>query len=326
VLLLPSLSYYRRIVSAYLLGGQSHLTFWHETPTENLNASPGELGEYYMLFAEKADYAGGYDSAGIPQLDYRGTIGRQYNPIAIAQYGLGNYNLFCRTASDDRRQKFLNVADWLVQHLEPNPQGLAVWNHYFDWEYRDTLRSPWYSALAQGQGISLLVRAHKESGDARYLDAAQRALATFFKPASEGGVVFTDQQGDLWFEEYLVFPPTHILNGFIWAAWGVYDYWLATKDASAHDLFARAVRTLEHNLDRYDLGFWSLYEQSGTRLPMVASPFYHQLHIVQLRVMYRLTGEDKFLRVADCWETYGRSRTKRTRALCYKSAFKLCYY
>jgi heparosan-N-sulfate-glucuronate 5-epimerase len=323
---LPPFNYYRRIVSAYLLGGQSHLTFWHETPEENLSANASELGEYYMLFAEKADYAGAFDSTGIPQLDYRGKIGRQCNPIAIAQYGLGNYNLFRRTGNAERHKKFLRIADWLVQHLEPNAQGLAVWNHYFDWEYRDTLRAPWYSALAQGQGISVLVRAHKESGDSRYLDAAQRALASFFKPVTEGGVTFTDEHGDVWFEEYLVSPPTHILNGFIWAAWGVYDYFLATRDSSAQELFSRAVCTLEHNLDRYDLGFWSLYEQSGTRLPMVASPFYHQLHIVQLRVMHRLTGEDKFKRVADRWESYSRSRSKRTRALCYKGAFKLCYY
>ena len=159
--LLPSLSYYRRILSAYLLGGQSHLTFWHEIPEENLNANARELGEYYMLFAEKANYAGVYDAAGIPQLDYRGKIGRQYNPIAIAQYGLGNYNLFRRSGSAECREKFLQVADWLVLHLEKNPQGLAVWNHHFDWEYRDTLRAPWYSALAQGQGISVLVRAHQ---------------------------------------------------------------------------------------------------------------------------------------------------------------------
>jgi heparosan-N-sulfate-glucuronate 5-epimerase len=325
---LPSLSYYRRIASAYLLGGQSHLTFWHETPEENLNASARELGEYYMLFAEKANYAGAHDSAGIPQLDYRGKIGRQYNPIAIAQYGLGNYNLFRRSGSAECRDRFLQSADWLVLHLEKNSLGLAVWNHHFDWEYRDTLRAPWYSALAQGQGISVLVRAHQlaRKDDSRYLNAAQQALASFFKPLTEGGVTFTDEQGDLWFEEYIVSPPTHILNGFIWAAWGVYDYFLATRDQSAQDLFTRAVRTLTHNLDRYDLGFWSLYEQSGTRLPMVASPFYHQLHIVQLRVMHRLTGEDKFMRVADRWESYGRSRSKRTRALCYKSAFKLCYY
>ena len=59
---------------------------------------------------------------------------------------------------------------------------------------------------------------------------------------------------------------------------------------------------------------------------MVASRFYHQLHIVQLRIMHRLTGEDLFAQVADRWEDYAHSRRNRTRALCYKSAFKLGYY
>ena len=138
---------------------------------------------------------------------------------------------------------------------------------------------------------------------------------------------FTDEHGDLWFEEYLVAPPpTHILNGFVWAAWGVYDYYLATKDEKARHLFSRAVKTLVHNLNRYDTGFWSLYEQSGTRLPMLASSFYHRLHIVQLRVMHRITGEPTLARVADQWEAYGGSRANRVRALAYKAAFKLCYY
>ena len=239
-----------------------------------------------MPFTEKANYKGAYDASGIPQLDYHGRIGLQYNPIAIAQYGLGNYNLWLSTSDPDRRKKFFLVADWLVSNLEQNSHGLSVWNHHFNWEYRDTLQAPWYSGLAQGQGISLLVRAHKESNDSRYLEAAHRAFASFQHSITDGGVAFTDDSGDLWFEEYIVSPPTHILNGFIWALWGVHDYFLATRDESAQELFERGVRTLLHNLGRYDLGFWSLYEQSGTRLPMVASRFYHQLHIVQLRVMY----------------------------------------
>jgi heparosan-N-sulfate-glucuronate 5-epimerase len=352
---LPNFSYYRRIFSAYVLGGKSHLTFWHETPAENSNTIPGELGQYYMLFAEKADYKGAYDAEGIPLLDYHGHIGQQYNPIAIAQYGLGNYNLWKQSTdsekaegapslprsvrqepalslskgwgfSVERKKKFFLVADWLSSHLAPNPHGLAVWNHHFNWEYRDTLKAPWYSALAQGQGISVLVRAHKESGEERYLEAVRRAFASFQHPIDQCGVIFTDASGDLWFEEYIVSPPTHILNGFIWALWGVYDYFLATRDNAAQDLFSRGVRTLLDNLSRYDLGFWSLYEQSGTRLPMVASAFYHRLHIVQLRVMHRLTGEPEFARVADRWEDYTRSRINRTRALCYKAAFKLFYY
>jgi len=318
--------YYRRIYRAYIRGGVSQLSFWHDTPEVNPHASNSEIGEYYMPFFRKADYGGPFGADGVPALDYHGRIGRQYNPIAIAQWGLGNHNLFRRTNDPVRQQKFLAAADWLCTHLEQNPHGVWVWNHHFDWEYRVRLKAPWYSALAQGQGISLLLRAYSETGNKDCVECASRALGAFQKAACEGGVTFTDDRGDLWFEEYILSPPTHILNGFIWAAWGVYDYFMATKDDAARQLFDRAVTTLRNNLQRYDLGFWSLYEQSGTMLPMIASPFYHRLHIVQLRIMHRLTGVPIFADYADKWERYGRSRANRTRALCYKGAFKLCYY
>src|SRR5271167_761549 len=260
-----------------------------------------------MRFAEKADYSGQHDSAGIPMLNYHGAIGLQYNPIAIAQWGLGNYNLFCQNQNDARKKKFLAASDWLCAHIQMNSHGAWVWNHHFDWEYRSPLKAPWYSALAQGQGISLLVRAYRETNAAAYLEAAERAFASFLRSTNDGGVTFTDPSGNLWFEEYIVSPPTHILNGFIWAAWGVHDYFLATESRVARNLFEEATRTLRANLSRYDLGFWSLYEQTGhaesaTLFPMIASPFYHRLHVVQLRVMHRLTGDEIFARFADKWE------------------------
>ena len=320
------LHYYSRIFTAYATPVQSHLTFWRENLELNPHATGDELGEYYMSFIQKADYAGDSDDSGIPLLNYRGRIGRQYNPIAIAQWGLGNYNRFCRFGDIGTRKKFLAASDWLRDHLEPNAHGIWVWNHYFDWEYRSRLKSPWYSGLAQGQGISLLVRAHRATGNLEYLQAAERAFASFCTSIDEGGVAFHDSEGNIWFEEYIVSPPTHILNGFIWAAWGVHDYFLAAGDTKAKKLFEQTVQTLRLNLPRYDLGFWSLYEQSGTMLSMIASPFYHRLHIVQLRVMHRLTGDPVFAKFADKWEAYGRSRSKRTRALCCKAVFKLCYY
>jgi heparosan-N-sulfate-glucuronate 5-epimerase len=332
------LQYYRRILQAYILPGKSHLTFWHEPPQANPAATVHELRQYYMLFTAKADYPGHHDAAGIPMLNYHGRIGLQYNPIAIAQWGLGNHDLYCRSQcgelkkeTEKRKNKFLAASNWLCEHLEQNPHGLWVWNHNFDWEYRSRLKAPWYSALAQGQGISLLLRAHRETGNGKYFGAAQRAFTSFLQSTSEGGVTYTDLRGNIWFEEYLVTPPTHILNGFVWAAWGVHDYFLATGSAVARDLFSQAIQTLRVNLHRYDLGFWSLYEQTGGShsdilLPMVASLFYHRLHIVQLRIMHVMTGDEIFLRYANRWEAYTSSRAKRTRAVCYKSAFKLCYY
>lgn len=320
------LRYYQRIGAAYLTRRRSQLTFWHDQAEVNDQMEPGQMGQYYMPYLSKADYPGEYDAQGIPLLDYHGVVGKQYNPIAIAQYGLGNYNLYCRTGQAGRRAKFLAVADWLVASLEETPQGTRVWYHHFDWEYRDTLKAPWYSALAQGQGLSVLLRAHRETDQSAYLDAAEAAFQTFRLPASEGGVACTDERGYLWFEEAIVEPPTHILNGFIWALWGLYDRRVYLGDAEAARLFDEAVRTLRDNLRSFDAGFWSMYELSGTRMKMLASPFYHRLHITQLRVMDRLTGEPVFAQTADRWEAYQRSRLKRTAALAYKAAFKVLYY
>lgn len=320
------LNYYRRIAAAYLTPLPSHLDFWHERPEVNLEASFEGLGQYYMPFIAKANYAGTYDACGVPMLNYRGTLGVQYNPVAIAQYGLGNYNLYCRTRDPARKQKFLIAADWLVSHQERNAAGLLVWNHQFDWDYRTPLKAPWYSGLAQGQGISLLVRAHLVTREDRYLRAADGAFACFLTTVDQGGVSFVDNAGDLWFEEYITSPPTHILNGFIWASWGVLDLYLATSQTAVKDLFARAIETLARNLHRYDTGFWSLYEQAGARMPMLASVFYHSLHITQLKILNKLTGNPLFDRFARKWQEYLLDKRHCVRATIQKSIFKLCYY
>jgi heparosan-N-sulfate-glucuronate 5-epimerase len=323
---MPRIDYYRRIFSAYLGGRNSQLTFWHDAPQLNPEFRPDELVGYYMPFTEKALYPGPYDSQGIPMLNYHGAIGLQYNPIAIAQYGLGNHNLYRKTGDPRKRRLFLLMADWMAGNLERNHAKLWVWMHHFDWEYRQILKKPWYSALAQGQGISLLIRAYQETGDLHYLESAHRAFASFKAGISDGGVTHIDESGRVWFEEYIVWPPTHILNGFIWASWGVYDYALATNDSTARNLFDQAVLTLSSTLASFDTGFWSLYERSSTLLPMLASKFYHSLHIVQLRVMFQLTGNPQFNHFADRWESYRCNTWNRTRAQAGKVLFKLFYY
>jgi hypothetical protein len=280
-----------------------------------------------MTFAGKADYPGPFDDYSVPLLDYRGVIGPQYNPIAIAQYGLARYNRFLASASDDDRVAFLRQADWLVENLKPNRHGVPVWNHDFDWEYVETLRNPWYSGLAQGQGISLLVRAHNATDEPRYLESAARAYISLTEQTDAGGVLAFDEQGDVWIEEYIVESPTHILNGFIWALWGVRDYHLATGNEEADELWNAGVRTLVRNLPSYDIGFWSLYDLSrpdGAR--MIASSFYHRLHVAQLQVMSALTGMEEFGRHAERWENYSSSWFNRQRSLLEKVRFKIRHY
>jgi hypothetical protein len=59
---------------------------------------------------------------------------------------------------------------------------------------------------------------------------------------------------------------------------------------------------------------------------MVASPFYHRLHIVQLQVMARLTGDGTFTTYATRWAGYAADPKKRRRAFLRKALFKALYY
>lgn len=320
------LRFLRRMLSTYVLKRGSNVAFWHETPEVNPRSASGVLGEYYMTFGGKADYKGPFDQDGVPMLDYAGEVGLQYNPIAVAQYGLAHWNLFCQNGGADHRSWFLTQADWLVRNLEPNAYGLPVWTHHFDWEYRFVIRAPWDSGLAQGCALSCLARAAKFTGDERYAHALRQGFRAFLADIHEGGLCDYQENGDVWVEEAIVHPPSHILNGFLWALWGLWDYWLFTSDPKGRELFDRCVATLKRNLRLFDTGSWSLYELSPYRLKMVASPFYHKLHIVQLRATHLITGEPVFREYAERWERYRRSWVNRQRNLVYKGLFKVFHY
>lgn len=323
---MPSLSYYFRIIPAYLGAGRSQLSFWHEEPELNERAFDPAALDYYMTFRQKADYAGPFDSDGIPMLDYRGRLGRQYNPIATAQYGLANLNKHLASGDGRARDKAIACADRLVADLKPTVSGLYAWVHEFDWEYFRTLKAPWISGLAQGQGISLLVRVHKLTSDRKYLAAAERAFEVVTRPADSGGTLFTDAAGMSWIEEYITQPPTHILNGFLWALWGVRDLVLLTGSQAAGKLWEESLKTILANLERYDCGYWSLYDLAPVASRNPASVFYHKLHIVQLEVMNRISGEAAFARTAEKWRGYLEKPACCRRARLAKILFKLRYY
>ena len=316
-------SYYKRLNETYIQKKMSHLNFWHGRSMINPDFQKDALGQYYMLFYSKAQYDGYFDESGIPLLNYRGDIGLQYNPIAIAQYGLGNYNLYAKFEREENKRKAISQADWLVENLTQNSKGLWVWMHNFDWKYIETLKAPWYSGLAQGQGISLLSRVYELTGNKLYLDTLKKAFIPLTVDVSQGGTVSVDEKGYKWIEEYIVQLPTHVLNGFLWALFGVYDYYLFTGKNEVKRLFDSFVDTIKKNLQRYDTGFWSLYDLSSSEDLNLASPFYHLLHIAELKILYKLTDMDIFEKYAEKWKLYQSKMTNRIRALFTKGLFKL---
>jgi len=320
------LGHLRRIFKVYLTRDKGYLSFWHEHPAVSGGIKNDSIGPYYQTFEDKAKYTGPRDQNGVILFDYYFDIGQQYNPLAIAQYGLGNFNLYLKT----REEKYLSEAklqaEWLIKNLEENDKGFWVWKHRFPWHYKKWLKSGWFSAHSQGTGISLLVRLYKETSDKRCLETAQKAFVSLDAEIKNGGVKYIDPESGVWLEEYLISPPTHILNGYLWALWGVWDYWLLTKDENAKRLFDDCVKTIKKNINLYDCGFWSLYDLSQQALKMVASHYYHGLHIVQLKATAIISGEKIFGDYALKFEKYRNNFLYRQLSLIYKAVFKILYF
>jgi len=132
------------------------------------------------------------------------------------------------------------------------------------WEYMfrfDGGAPPWTSGLSQGTALQVLARAYSRFKEAPDLTAAQQALGIFETPPPAGVRVKTAAGSA--YAEYTYAPNDMILNGFIQALVGLYDYTSITKDPLGLQLFEAGDAQGRAETPRYDTGAWSLYDQFG---------------------------------------------------------------
>jgi hypothetical protein len=180
------------------------------------------------------------------------------------------------------------------------------------------LSPPWCSALPQGQAGSVFVRAHLATGDDRFAELAAGAVEPFL--AEGGSDLVTHTRTGRILEEAPGDPPSHILNGWMSALWGLWDVRLGLGDGRAGGAFDESLRCLIAQLPAYDNGWWSLYSTYPHVLEDLAKPIYHRFHVTQLDVYHRLTGEAAFADTRDRWKSYDRPR-RIPLVLAHKAAF-----
>ena len=73
------------------------------------------------------------------------------------------------------------------------------------------------------------------------------------------------------------------------------------------------MNTVASNVKAFDVGFWSRYERTDTWVPNVASYFYHELHINQMRVMFQMTGTEVLARALNAGELRATSFESHAR-------------
>lgn len=260
------------------------------------------------------------DENGIPKINMGKKLGLRYNPITVAQYGLFKLQEFAQNRDDDSLQIVRKTARWLADNFQDWQGDIGAWVYDFDLDFYGP-KAPWISGMAQGQGISFLLRVYQILPEDRFLKITQHAYRAFLYPVSEGGVVSHFPDGALIFEEFPTEPPSQVLNGHIFALLGIYDFGEFWHDKAAQELFNMAANGLKKNLVRYDTGYWNLYDLHPTH--RLAAPMYIRVHVQLLTILAELTGEAYFQKIAFKWKNYLTNPICRLRWLMGKSVEKI---
>lgn len=261
-----------------------------------------ELGSYYidmrpaMVHYEQNIWGGKFDELGVPMIKVKDAY--EYFPINIAQYGFMLHAQWCENEDSLTLYKLTQCLSRL-EELKDEGDHICIWWHKFYNEKYD-IEPPWASAMAQGECISFYLRMYQINGQKSLLRTAFKAFRFMRDDDPDKGVRRYDSAGYLWLEEYPSNPPSFVLNGFIYALFGLYDLHRVTKDREVKADIEQCINTLKGNISRFDCGYWSIYDLQKKELVR----YYYQLnvHVPQLEVLYQLTGEEIFNDYKQKWE------------------------
>ena len=245
------------------------------------------------------------DSQGVAM--YRASDGLIHDhPVAQARcaaYMLRNYWL---TDDPVYLERAINNGDRILSYAEMH--GSAM---FFPYSFnvsnpgRSYLTAPWYSAMAQGLGLSAFVRLHEWTGDAKWMDAAHRTFASFKVARAPGKPwVVGVENGRLWLDEYPTVPLDRVFNGHNFSTFGLYDYWRVTDNAEARLLALGAMYssyTVGLSAVRVPGGISQYCASQACLDRKVRNPAYHITHINQMLSLHRMTRHWHFASLAEAF-------------------------
>lgn len=218
------------------------------------------------------------------------------HPVAAAQFGLASLRRFHETGDPvwvDRAATALSDSLAAVE-----PSGRLPYS--FPWRGADGVLQelPAYSAMAQGQSLSLAIRLFQLTGDAGWRRIADDLFETIAEVGTANpAVTFVDTDGYLWFEEFSIQCPGRVWNGHVVVVYALADYHQLTGDPRALELFdAGATTALAYMPFIRRAGEPSMYDVSHAH---AASLAYHDFMIRELRFLGSMTGSPDFDHWAD---------------------------
>jgi len=142
------------------------------------------------------------------------------------------------------------------------------------------------------------------TGEPRWREAADRTFAAFLRPGPCAGpyILNIDSEGYYWLQEWpwAGMAPDCTLNGHNSSLFGLFEYYMVTRDERARELFRGAVTTVRHYLPSFRRAGWISCYCLAHRS---TNANYHRMHVGQLLELFKLTGSTVFARAADRFQS-----------------------
>ena len=282
----------------------------HKEESKKINLLLGDvswdkkLGAYYIdMRPAEVHYTGNiyngkFDAEGVPMITVTdGNI--DYFSINIAQYGFIKHAKWLES-KDPNELKVLMACIDRLEKMKATDGVQAIWRHNYREDKYD-IDAPWPSAMAQGEIISLYLRVYQINNDASLLETAIQAFNFLKVDIKDGGTRFTDSNGFVWLEEYPSAPHSFVLNGFIYAIFGIIDLYRVTGDQEVKAEMDVFLNTLLKNVSQFDCGYWSYYDL--VRKELVRFYYQKNVHAPQMEVLHQLTKEPVYDELAKKWRS-----------------------
>ncbi len=278
-------------------------------PIDVSDAAPGDfkwLTDFYILSQclsiEHFDKTPGksYDSNGVAM------TGGNYHPVNLFQYGIFCFDMYRHTNDESYKKKcitqFRYFLDSTQYHIKPD--GSIAFPYFISW--RD-LKPPWYSGLAQAEGIMYLIRYYYLTKDVRALEYIKRCYNFMMVSVKDSGTYNALSDTTAWIEEY---PNSkskpQVINGFITSIMGLREYcYMFPNDTEAKKTLARCIKTHKQSVYKYDYGTGILYDL-GERQQV--GPWYMKFQVVQMKHMYHLYNDIFYHDLEMLWGTYAYNK------------------
>lgn len=241
-----------------------------------------------------------FDKNGIPVVPVFGKL--EYNYTSVAQYALSFYASKDLIKSNEKI-KFLYLADYLCNCSDVEGGGYPA---RYDFIHRRViyLHEPFFSAMTQGQILSVLARAFLLTGDEKYKISMDKIFKFMVSNCKTDLSQFTKSypclkefKNNIIFEEFVHKTDSYVLNGDLFAIAGIHDYYEVTGNADAKLAFDAACESIKILLPYYDFYGISSYDllHYVCGIPaFLKNPYAHDYHIAILDALYFWTKNDIF--------------------------------